>query len=1442
MRPRSLLLQASCLVAFVALGPGCTGRSVSLVPTVGEVERVRAGITVEEGSRSRPVDELLRVERGAVVRTDASGRAVVGLDHGERLLLDHDSAVRVGDDGTVTLDSGRVWIERGAASTRGAGATLRAGVTTLRLDGARASVRREGDGAEVDVLEGEVTWALRDRQGVVRTGEHGALRGEQAAVGPRGLFDDWTGGLADATARGVSTAGATELGAVTARRPDDVGRPRWPLVLQRIDARVSVVGDLAVTELEQTFFNPSADTVEGLYTLTVPRGAVLQRFAVERRGTMVDATVQERASAAAQYQAQVYAGSPYDPALLEWDAPGRYHARLFPIVAGSARRILVTYTQWLNPTPDGRRSYRIPLSGVGTSVGELRAEVDLSRTAIREARASAGTVVDGTTLTFRRSDVTPTADFVLDLLGAPPAEGTVLRSPGEAQGNDRGAFVRVSVQAPERAARAAHDDGVDVVVIADHSAATGSDAAALQLAFVDALTSSLTSRDRVLVAAGDVGVRPLGRNAMRLDAASAEARNASLDGLARDRLGGATDLLAMVEAAQAALDPERNGAIVYLGDGRGTVGERELSELRARLARMQPRPRFYAVAMGEGPRLDLLTGIAEPSGLAARVVDRSEVARTAMTLLSHMARPLVRGFRADLGPEVERVYPTEAVDLPAGEPLEVLGRAVGEPPQRVTVRARWRGVERTSAVTLSGQVIPDRGDLRARWAGARLEHLLARDEPRAAIVELGTRYSLITPFTSLFVPGEDAYAAPPPVSDQRDFSVFDMIPLVGCSMDRSAPTSAAEPAPPPVAAPSSAMVPAAQTAPTTPANMPVQPGGPANQVQAEVAARAVAQAQQHAARARGERNSAESGDELGGSFGALTGGNTAAAPPPVAAPTVVAAAPAPTPAPAPEAASAPSRRMASRPRELNTDALQARGAPTTRDGIEREADRAHGDIENAEEIPAAATTEPSADQGSVGWGGGAGERQRGRIDDGDRRAQNGRTVVAPAAGPARCSDAAAVTLAERTPLWRERINANAGVGGALSVLREARRSCELPSWSDEVALLRLITTAHGSVDEAIALARGTQGGAKRWLQQYAMRTMARAGDLSRVGELGLGRLDPSQLTQMLTTATDPAARRALLQTLARRFPDDLDLMLLTLDAASAAGDADEVHRTAQRLRSDPRSDARVRTAVGEALLAVRDEAEARRAFSEIVEFAPDDPFARQRLGDIALSHGWADEAYRQFQTLASSQSDAPEILVRVAWAARMLGRLDEAIRLAERVTAESAPGARAPLIEAVVAWVACELAIASYDTALASSAPQLRARWRRSPAAQGAGAVRAVLRWTHPDDGAELWMTLPGAPTQRADVVASAIPLEATTLAERPTALSLEVRRGGGARPRGTAELIVLWAEGTAEERLLRTTVAFTPEHPRAIFDVTPTGLTERPAVVAPAAAAGGAR
>ncbi len=255
----------------------------------------------------------------------------------------------------------------------------------------------------------------------------------------------------------------------------------------------------------------------------------------------------------------------------------------------------------------------------------------------------------------------------------------------------------------------------------------------------------------------------------------------------------------------------------------------------------------------------------------------------------------------------------------------------------------------------------------------------------------------------------------------------------------------------------------------------------------------------------------------------------------------------------------------------------------------------------------------------------------------------------------------------------------------------------------------------------------------------------------------------------------------------------------------------------------------MRTAAGEALLAVGDEAEARRTFSEIVEFAPDDPFARRRLGDIALAHGWAEEAYRQYQTLAAQLADAPEILLRLAAAARGAGRLDEALRLAERVVTQAEPGAQGTITEAAAAWIALELALAGAEPSVArDTLSALRARWRRSPAARSAGALRIALRWSHPDDDAELWLTLPDEPARRADLVASAFPLEAVTLLEAPQRFSVEVRRGGGARPRGEAELVVLWDEGRPTERVARHRLRFDPDHNVFRFDAAGTTLSPR--------------
>jgi Ca-activated chloride channel family protein len=87
------------------------------------------------------------------------------------------------------------------------------------------------------------------------------------------------------------------------------------------------------------------------------------------------------------------------------------------------------------------------------------------------------------------------------------------------------------------------------------------------------------------------------------------------------------------------------------------------------------------------------------------------------------------------------------------------------------------------------------------------------------------------------------------------------------------------------------------------------------------------------------------------------------------------------------------------------------------------------------------------------------------------------------------------------------------------------------------------------------------------------------------------------------------------------------------------------------------------------------EDDARRVFSEIVEFAPLDELARRRLGDLYRAHGWFEDAYRQYQTLASIRPDDPTVLLLLAQAAAGTGRIDEALRLEQRLMETAEPGA-----------------------------------------------------------------------------------------------------------------------------------------------------------------------
>src|SRR6185295_11901900 len=227
----------------------------------------------------------------------------------------------------------------------------------------------------------------------------------------------------------------------------------------------------------------------------------------------------------------------------------------------------------------------------------------------------------------------------------------------------------------------------------------------------------------------------------------------------------------------------------------------------------------------------------------------------------------------------------------------------------------------------------------------------------------------------------------------------------------------------------------------------------------------------------------------------------------------------------------------------------------------------------------------------------------------------------------RCGNAAFVPFEERIGLWRERLarvmgNANAVAG----VYQRALGGCEAPTWRERSKLLSMLLDAMPTIPGKVALWRtmfGRMGASDALYRGILARVRTTAEIRALHDALGLRSIDPGVLAKMLKEQKTPVDRAKKLRALVAEWPDDFALALKLLDGLEDAGDDPGARELGKQLRARPDADARLRTAVGELYLRLAkraaspeqkalDEAEARRAFGEIVEFSPEDPIARRR--------------------------------------------------------------------------------------------------------------------------------------------------------------------------------------------------------------------------------------
>jgi hypothetical protein len=126
----------------------------------------------------------------------------------------------------------------------------------------------------------------------------------------------------------------------------------YPLRLSGLHIKSDIIGNIAITTMDMTFFNETDRILEGELLFPLAEGNTVSRFAMELNGTMREGVVVEKAKGRRVFESIVRRN--VDPALLEMSKGNIFRARVYPIIPKKNKRIILAYEQQLERTQEGQ--------------------------------------------------------------------------------------------------------------------------------------------------------------------------------------------------------------------------------------------------------------------------------------------------------------------------------------------------------------------------------------------------------------------------------------------------------------------------------------------------------------------------------------------------------------------------------------------------------------------------------------------------------------------------------------------------------------------------------------------------------------------------------------------------------------------------------------------------------------------------------------------------------------------------------------------------------------------------------------------------------------------------------------------------------------------------------------------------------------------------------
>jgi hypothetical protein len=118
-----------------------------------------------------------------------------------------------------------------------------------------------------------------------------------------------------------------------------------PMRLDKLSVDIRIVGQIAVTTLDMTYYNPNSRVMEGEFNFPLGEGQTVSRFALDIDGTLREGVVVDKEQGRKTFEAIVRRG--VDPGLLEKTEGNNFRMRVYPLPAKGTRRVVIAFEQEL---------------------------------------------------------------------------------------------------------------------------------------------------------------------------------------------------------------------------------------------------------------------------------------------------------------------------------------------------------------------------------------------------------------------------------------------------------------------------------------------------------------------------------------------------------------------------------------------------------------------------------------------------------------------------------------------------------------------------------------------------------------------------------------------------------------------------------------------------------------------------------------------------------------------------------------------------------------------------------------------------------------------------------------------------------------------------------------------------------------------------------------